>query len=302
VSAAGDALAALAEARPLPVLAGALVYAAAFSARSFRLNLLLPPAERLPFLRGASLSAAATFLLQVIPFRGGEVASWAAYKKALGSGWARSGAVFALVKAVDTAALLLVGLAGAALLGLRRGAPALGGTAAALVLLGALALLLAPRLVGSLLRALARRFPDGSRRRETAAQLAEGLAIARTEPGRYVLSILASLAFLAGHLAALALILRGLGLPASVAGLAFASLTSVTTAAVIPSPAGTFGPMESGFAAGLLLDGVPLARGLVGAALLHLVTTATAGLCGLPFLLRRGQTRNGGAGESAASE
>lgn len=285
MSAAGDALAALAEARPLPVLAGALVYAAAFSARSFRLNLLLQPAERLPFLRGASLSAAATFLLQVIPFRGGEVASWAAYGKALGSGWARSGAVFALVKAVDTAALLLVGLAGAALLGLRRGAPALGGTAAALVLLGALALLLGPRLAGSLLRALARRLPDGSRRREAAAQLAEGLAIARTAPGRYALSVLASLAFLAGHLAALALILRGLGVPASVAGLAFASLTSVTTASVIPSPAGTFGPMESGFAAGLLLDGVPLARGLVGATLLHLVTTATAGLCGLPFLV-----------------
>jgi uncharacterized membrane protein YbhN (UPF0104 family) len=287
VSAAGDALASLSRAEPLPVLAGALVYAAAFSARSLRLNLLLPRNERLPFLRGASLSAAATFLLQVIPFRGGEVASWAAYKKALGSGWARSGAVFALVRAIDTAALLLVGLAGAALLGLRRGAPAIGGTAAALVLLGALLLLVAPRAAGSVLQGLSRRFPEGSRRREAATQLAEGLAIARTEPGLYALSALASLAFLAGHLAALALILRGFGLPVSLAGLAFASLTSVTTAAAIPSPAGTFGPMESGFAAGLLLDGVPLARGLVGATLLHLVTTATAGLCGLPFLAGR---------------
>jgi uncharacterized membrane protein YbhN (UPF0104 family) len=295
VSGAGEALAALSQAKPLPVLAGALVYAAAFSARSVRLNLLLPPAGRLPFLRGASLSAAATFLLQVIPFRGGEVASWAAYKRALGGGWARSGAVFALVKAVDTAALFLFGLAGAAVLGLRRGAPALGATAAGLVLAGALGLLLAPRLAGSLLGSLAARLPEGSKRRDAAAHLAEGLEIARTEPGRYALSAAASLAFLGGHLVALTLILRGLGLSASLAGLAFASLTSITTAAVIPSPAGTFGPMESGFAAGLLLDGVPLAEGLLGAALLHLVTTATAGLCGLPFLARRRSAGRSGA-------
>jgi len=294
VSAAGDALAALADARPLPVLAGAAVYAAAFATRSVRLNLLLPRDERLPFLRGASLSAAATFLLQVIPFRGGEVASWAAYRKALGSGWARSGAVFALVKAVDSAALLLVGLAGAAVLGVRRGAPVLGALAAALVFLGAVSLVLAPRAAGTLLEKLADRFPVGSRRRRAAEETAGGLAIARTEPGRYALSIAASLAFLAGHLVALLLVCRGLGVSASLAGLAFASLTSITTAAVIPSPAGTFGPMESGFAAGLLLDGVPLAPGLVAAALVHLVTTATAGLCGLPLLLGRTTDRNDG--------
>jgi len=75
-SAAGDALAALADARPLPVLAGAAVYAAAFATRSVRLNLLLPRTS------ACRSSAARRSRRRDVPpagdpLPGGEVASWA---------------------------------------------------------------------------------------------------------------------------------------------------------------------------------------------------------------------------------
>lgn len=279
--------AALEKARPLPVAAGLVLYAASFSVRAVRLNALLPDGDRLPFGRAMSLSAAATFLLQVVPFRGGELASWAAYRDALSAGWLRSGAVFALVKAVDTAALVLVGLAGAAVLSSRGGASILGGAAALLALAGAILLLLAPRIGTALLGFLAARLPEGSRRRRAAEELKGGLAVAHEKPARYLLSVATALLFLAGHVGAVLLILLGLGIPATAAGVALASLAGTGAAALLPSPAGTFGPLESGFAAGLLADGVPIALGLVASALVHVLMTAAAGLAGLPFFLFR---------------
>ncbi|MCL4806582.1 MAG: flippase-like domain-containing protein, partial [Thermoanaerobaculia bacterium] len=125
-----DVLGRVAKARPELLLAGAVVYALAFAARAARLNLLLAPADRIPFGRAWAVSGATTFLLQVLPFRGGEVASWALYRRVLGTGWARAGAVFVLVKTLDSAAFLLAGLAGAAALALRGGVPVLGGATA----------------------------------------------------------------------------------------------------------------------------------------------------------------------------
>jgi len=276
---------ALASARPLPIAAGFALYAGSFAARAVRLNALLPEGDRLPFGRAMSLSAAATFLLQVIPFRGGEVASWASYKRALGAGWLRSGAVFALVKAVDTATLLLVGLAGAAVLGARSGTPALGAVTALFVAAGAGALLLVPRIGTRVLLWLSARLPEGSQRRRAAEELTAGLSVTHERPALFALSAAASFLFLAGHMAGILLVLRGLGVPATFEGVAFASLTGVGVAALLPSPAGTFGPMESGFAGGLAADGVPFALGLAAAAAVHVLTTAAAGLAGLPFLI-----------------
>src|ERR1019366_8781173 len=73
----------------------------AFGVRAFRFNLLLPPVDRIRFTTAWSLSGATTFLLQVLPFRSGEIASWASIRAALGASWARSAAVFALVKLLD---------------------------------------------------------------------------------------------------------------------------------------------------------------------------------------------------------
>ena len=282
-----EVLGRLSEARPALLLAGAAVYALGFAARALRLNLLLPPADRLPFGRAWAVSGATTFLLQVLPFRGGEVASWALYRRVLGTSWARAGAVFVLVKTLDSAAFLLAGLAGAAAVALRKGIPVLGGATAALVAAGTLLLVLLPRLGVPLVEAAARRLTERPRLVRGLGELAEGLRVAREAPRTYLLAFAGAVAFLAGHFVSLALLFAALGLAPSLATLAVASLASILSAAVLPSPAGTFGPMESGFAAGLALEGVSLALGATATAAVHLVTTIACGLAGLPLLLRR---------------
>jgi uncharacterized membrane protein YbhN (UPF0104 family) len=277
----------LASANPWIVALGFLLNILAFGVRAFRFNLLLPPADRIPVATAWSLSGATTFLLQVMPFRSGEIGSWASIRAALGASWARSGAVLALVKLLDTATLLLAGLAGAAWLLFTHGTHVLGVGVAALVLLGAAFLLALPLAGGRLLVSLVPRLPENSRRHAIAREVAEGLSVARREPGSYAMATAAAAAFLALHVPALWLTARGLGLPIHPATLLVALFTSIATAAVLPSPAGTFGPYESGFAAATALDGVSLATGAVLGGLLHLLTTLAAGAVGLPFFLGR---------------
>ncbi len=283
-----DLFSSLSSANPWLVAAGFGLNVLAFSLRAFRLNLLLPPGDRIPFADAWSLSGATTFLLQVMPFRSGEIGSWTSIKTALGASWARSAAVLALVKVLDTATLLLAGLAGAAwLLFTRGGTPVLGAGVVGIVLLGACALLTLPLAGGRILVALVPRLPGDSRRQELAREVAEGLSVARRSPGSYALAAGAAAAFLALHVPALWLTARGFGLPIHPAALLIALFSSIATAAVLPSPAGTFGPFESGFAAAAALDGFPLASGAALGGLLHLLTTAAAALTGLPFFLRR---------------
>ena len=277
----------LASANPWIVALGFLLNILAFGVRAFRFNLLLPPADRIPVATAWSLSGATTFLLQVMPFRSGEIGSWASIRAALGASWARSGALLALVKLLDTATLLLAGLAGAAWLLFTHGTHVLGVGVAALVLLGAAFLLALPLAGGRLLVSLVPRLPENSRRHAIAREVAEGLSVARRAPGSYAMATAAAAAFLALHVPALWLTARGLGLPIHPATLLVALFTSIATAAVLPSPAGTFGPYESGFAAATALDGVPLATGAVLGGLLHLLTTLAAGAVGLPFFLGR---------------
>src|SRR5450830_1472104 len=277
----------LRNAQPAFLVAGFLLNILAFGVRAFRFNLLLLPADRIPLATAWSLSGATTFLLQVMPFRSGEIASWASIRAALGASWARSAAVLALVKLLDTATLLLAGLAGAAWLLFTHGTHVLGVGVAALVLLGAAFLLALPLAGGRLLVSLVPRLPENSRRHAIAREVAEGLSVARRAPGSYAMATAAAAAFLALHVPALWLTARGLGLPIHPATLLVALFTSIATAAVLPSPAGTFGPYESGFAAATALDGVPLATGAVLGGLLHLLTTLAAGAVGLPFFLGR---------------
>ncbi|MBK9968805.1 MAG: flippase-like domain-containing protein [Holophagales bacterium] len=284
-----DVLGRLGKARPELLAAGVVIYALGFAARAARLNLLLPPADRIPFGRAWAVSGATTFLLQVLPFRGGEVASWALYRRALATGWARAGAVFVLVKTLDSAAFLLAGLAGAAALALRSGVPVLGGATAVAVAAGTVLLVLMPRLGVPLVEAAARRFAGRPRLSRGLDELAEGLRVAREAPRAYLLAFAGAVAFLAGHFAALALLFSALGLTPSLPALAFASLASILSTAILPSPAGTFGPMESGFAAGLALEGVPLVLGATVTGGVHLLTTLACGAVGLPLLLRRGE-------------
>ena len=282
-----DLFSRLSSASPTLVALGALLNVLAFAPRALRLNLLLPRAEEVAFGRAWSVSGATTFLLQVMPFRTGEVGTWASLRSVLGATWARSAAVFALVKLLDTATLLLAGVAGAAWLLLARGTTVLGAAAAATCVAGAALLLVLPAVSGSVVARLVPRLAAGGRPRAIATEILEGLAVAHRAPGRYLGAALAAFAFLALHLAALFVTAKGLGLPLHPATLAVALLASVTTAAVLPSPAGTFGPYESGFAAAAALDGLPLATGAILGGLLHLLTTLVAGAVGLPFFLGR---------------
>ncbi len=277
----------LREARPLLLAAGAVVYGAAFFLRGARLNLLLPPGDRLSGSRAGTLSASALFLVQVIPFRGGELATWAAYRAALATGWIRSGAVFAVAKLVDTAVLVLVGLAGAALVALRGRSSAFGAAAAVAFLAGAAGLLLVPRLAGAGATRLAGRFPEGSRRKRLVTEIGEALRVAHERPRDYLAAVASAAGCSLVQVGALWLMLTGFRVVASPGAVAFAVFSAALVSSTIPSPVGTFGPTESGFTAALALEGVPVPLGLVTAALLHLVTTATAGLVGLPFLLGR---------------
>lgn len=282
-----DLFSRLSSANPWFVALGLLLNVLAFVPRALRLNLLLPRGEEVPFGRAWSVSGATTLLLQVMPFRSGEVGTWAALRAVLGATWARSAAVFALVKLLDTATLLLAGVSGAAWLLLERGTPVLGAAAAAACVAGAGLLLVLPAVSGRLVAWLAPRLPEGGRRRAVAEEVLEGLAVARRAPVRYLGAALAAFGFLALHLGALFVTAKGLGLPLHPATLAVALLASITTAAVLPSPAGTFGPYESGFAAAAALDALPLATGAVLGGLLHLLTTLAAGAVGLPFFLGR---------------
>ena len=297
-----EVLGRLSQARPWLLVAGGAVYALGFAARALRLNLLLPPASRIPFGRAWAVSGATTFLLQILPFRGGEVASWALYRRVLGTGWARAGALFVLVKTLDSAAFLLAGLAGAATLALRGGAPVLGGVTAVAVATGVVFLVLLPRLGEPVAAWASRRLAARPRLARGLAEVADGLRVAREEPRAYLLAFAGALAFLVGHFVALALLFAALGLSPSLAALAVASLASVLSAAVLPSPAGTFGPMEGGFAAGLALEGVPLALGAAATGAVHLVTTLACGLVGLPLLLRRGSAAGEREGDQAFAD
>jgi uncharacterized membrane protein YbhN (UPF0104 family) len=282
-----DLFSRLASANPWLVALGFLLNVLAFAARAARLNLLLPRGEGVPFGLAWSVSGATTLLLQVMPFRSGEIGTWAALRAVLGATWARSAAVFALVKLIDTATLLLAGVAGAAWLLLDRGTPVFGAAAATACVAGAVTLLFFPSVSGRLVAWLAPRLPEGGRRRAFVDEIAEGLAVARRAPARYLGSALAAFGFLALHLAALFVTAKGLGLPLHPATLAVALLASITAAAVLPSPVGTFGPYESGFAAAAALDGLALATGAVLGGLLHLLTTLAAGAVGVPFFLGR---------------
>ena len=214
------------------------------------LNLLLPRGEEVAFSRAWSVSGATTFLLQVMPFRTGEVGTWASLRSVLGATWARSAAVFALVKLLDTATLLLAGVAGAAWLLLDRGTPALGGRGRVGVRRGRGASPRPARRVGPLVARLLPRSPGKAAARGPSEPRSSKASPSRgARPARYLGAALAAFAFLALHLAALLATAKGLGLPLHPATLAVALLASVTTAAVLPSPAGTFGPYESGFAA-----------------------------------------------------
>jgi uncharacterized membrane protein YbhN (UPF0104 family) len=275
----------LRHARAWPILAGFAVFFASHAFRAARLNLLLPKGGRIPAARAFGLSGAANFVVQVVPFRGGDAVSLGLVHRELGVSWPHSGGVFVLVKLIDTASAVLVGLAGAAIVLLRhREAAAQWAAGLFFVLLAALALL--PEAGGALLEAVSARARPASRLRRVLEEVGSGLGVARGDRRAYAAACLLSIGFLAAHIAALRLTMAGLGIDASLAAIAFATFAAIAAAAVLPSPAGTFGTAESGWTMALALDGVSLAAGAVSGVAVHLVATLAAGAAGL-FVLKR---------------
>jgi uncharacterized membrane protein YbhN (UPF0104 family) len=275
----------LRHARALPILAGFVVFFGSHAFRAARLNLLLPKNGRIPAARAFGLSGAAIFVVQVVPFRGGDAVSFGLVHRELGVSWSHSGGVFVIVKVIDTVSAVLVGLAGATVVLLRQreaGAPWAAGLFC--VLVGALALF--PQAGGALLAAVLARVRPASRLRPVLEEVGSGLEVARSDRRAYAAACGLSIGFLAAHIAALRLTMAGLGIDASLAGIAFATFAAILASAVLPSPAGTFGTAETGWAMALALDGVTLGAGAVSGIAVHLVGTLAAGAAGL-FVLKR---------------
>lgn len=280
------ALDSLRHARPAPLLAAFAVFFASHLLRGARLNRLLPRDGRIPTASAFGLSGASHLLTQVLPFRGGDAASLALVHRELGVSWPRSGGVFVLVKLIDTASAILVGLAGGIVV-LTRHRAAGGPWAAGLfcVLLVALALL--PEAGAAILDAVSARLKPASRLRLSLEGMGTGVAVAR-DRAAYAAACLLSVGFLAAHIVGLKLTMAGLGIDVGIAALAFATLAAMVAAALLPSPAGTFGTSESGWMAALALDGVTLGAGAVSGVAVHLLSTLAAGAAGLFVLSHPG--------------
>ena len=280
------ALESLRHARPEALLAGFAVFVASHAFRGARLNRLLPKDERIAPARAFGLSGATHFFVQILPFRGGDVASVALVHRELGVSWSRSGGVFVLVKLIDTASAMLVGLAGGTVVLLSHRVAG-GRWAAGLfcVLLAALALL--PEAGGALLEALSARARQGSRLKRVLEDIGGALAVARRDRLAYATACLLSVGFLAAHIVGLRLTMAGLGIDVGFAALAFATLAAAVAAALVPSPAGSFGTAESGWMAALALNGISFGAGAVSGVAVHLLSTLAAGAVGLFVLSRR---------------
>ena len=277
------ALKSLEHARPAPLLGGFAVFFASHVFRAARLNRLLPKDERIAPSRAFGLSGATHFLAQVVPFRGGDVVSLGLLHRELGVSWSRSAGVFVLVKLIDATSAVLVGLAGGTVVLLRHrvsGGPWAAGLFG--VLLVALAFL--PGAGGALLEALSERARPALRWRRALEDIGSALSVARRDRVAYAVACVLSVGFLAAHVAGLKLTMAGLGIDVGFAALAFATLAATVAAAVVPSPAGTFGTAESGWVAALALDGVPIAAGAVSGVVVHLLATLAAGAAGLLVL------------------
>ncbi|MCK6680962.1 MAG: flippase-like domain-containing protein [Thermoanaerobaculia bacterium] len=264
--------------------AGLFFLGVAFLFRAIRLNQLLARDHRLSLLRATGVSAAANVLYNIVPFRLGELAALALYRRATGGSWGRSAGLTVLIKVVDISTALLAGVSGALWLFVAEQSAAARATPLLLALAGAAALALLPFAGLYILRRIARRLGIESRLARLVTELIQGLEIARAEPMAYLASFVAGVLYLGCHLGGAKLVLAALGFPIPIALVAAATVASVTAATAVPSPAGTFGSSEAGFAAVLAVTRIPLATGFVLASAVHVAIVGTSALVALPIL------------------
>ncbi|MFO8073793.1 MAG: lysylphosphatidylglycerol synthase transmembrane domain-containing protein [Polyangia bacterium] len=273
------------EVRLGPLLAALLVYAVATGLRAVRFWLSGARAEPRELF---GIAAAHAALLRVMPLRSGELAYGLLLRRAGGGGFGEGMAALVLLRVLDLAALLPLAAAVIAFGPLGVG----GGGAVAILAVAAAACAALFFAVGPISRCLAERFAPGEERSLGRAGRALALvARAYDIPLRRKLELVASTIAIWGLIALwFHLLLGAVGQPLDpVEGISVAVLGMVGSALPL-SLIGSFGPMESGFALGLIALGRPdgaAAAAALGVSALSLLINWALGLPALGWLSYR---------------
>ncbi len=271
--------------RPGPLLAALLVYAVATGLRAVRFRLSGARAEPRDLF---GIAAAHAALLRVMPLRSGELAYGLLLRRAGGGGFGEGIAALALLRVLDLAALLPLAAALIAFGPLGVG----DGGAVAILSVAAAACAALFFAIGPISRILAERFaPGGEAARGRAGRALALVARAYEIPLRRKLELVVSTFAIWGLVALwFHLLLGAVGHSLDpVAGISVAVLGMLGSALPL-SLIGSFGPMESGFALGLIAlgsSGGAAAAAALGVSALSLLINWTLGLPALGWLSYR---------------
>jgi uncharacterized protein (TIRG00374 family) len=282
----------LGEIRPGWLAAALLLLAVAVWMRAERWRALFARGRRPP--RGAvfwSLNIGYLFN-NLLPARAGEAARVVALRREAGVPAARGAASVAVERVFDLAALAILMLAAAPLLGSSRAARATEWTSAALVVLTALLLVAAgsSRVRGRLAAAAARiPFVRGSLARATVAELAEGARGLR-DPGMAAQVAAWSMASWIVLAVSYYAVLRSLGIP-SPAQTAVLALVVTNLVQVIPASAASLGVFEAAGRTAVTAYGAAPAAAVSAAVVLHAVNTIPLVVLGAVGIVRAARVR-----------
>ena len=264
----------LGEIRPGWLAAALLLLAVAVWMRAERWRALFARGRRPPR-RAVFWSLNIGYLFNnLLPARAGEAARVVALRREAGVPAARGAASVAVERVFDLAALAILMLVAAPLLGSSRAARATEWTSVALVLLTGLLLVVAgSSRVRGRLAAAARRIPfvGGSLARATLAELAEG-ARALRDPGMAAQVAAWSMASWVVLAVSYYAVLRSLGIP-SPAQAAVLALVVTNLVQVIPASAASLGVFEAAGRAAVSAYGATPAAAVSAAVVLHAVNT-----------------------------
>ena len=282
----------LGEIRPVWLIAALLLLALAVWMRAERWRVLFADGRRPPR-RAVFWSLNIGYLFNnLLPARAGEAARVVALRREAGVPAARGAASVAVERVFDLAALAILMLVAAPLLGSSRAARATEWTSAALVVLAGLLLAAAGRSrVRGRLAAAARRIPfvRGSLARATVAELAEGARGLR-DPGMAAQVAAWSMASWIVLAVSYYTVLRSLGIP-SPAKAAVLALVVTNLVQVIPASAASLGVFEAAGRAAVATYGAAPAAAVSAAVVLHAVNTIPLVALGAVGIVRAARLR-----------
>src|SRR6185312_11651703 len=281
----------LAELRPGWLVAALLLLAVAVWMRAERWRALFADGRRPPR-RAVFWSLNIGYLFNnLLPARAGEAARVVALRREAGVPAARGAASVAVERVFDLAALAILMLVAAPLLGSSRAARATEWTSAALVVLAGLLLVAAGRSrVRGRLAAAARRIPfvRGSLARATVAELAEGARGLR-DPGMAAQVAAWSMASWIVLAVSYYAVLRSLGIPSPAQAVLALVVTNLVQ--VIPASAASLGVFEAAGRTAVTAYGAAPAAAVSAAVVLHAVNTIPLVVLGAVGIVRAARVR-----------